>query len=456
MDYSRIGEDEWVAQAASRHNWRRTPLAWLQQRATAAHPLALVALFAGLAALLPLVAGDYVLHVAGTAWLYALLTLGLNIVVGDVRLLDLGYAALAGVGAYAYALLTSGHLSLQAPPLLGLAGAVGVAASCGLLLGLPALRLSGDHLAIVSLGFAQVFLLLTLNLDRVALPGGERLNLTGGPDGIIGVPPVGLFGWEATGPGAVYLVLLAALVAVLILLIHLRRSRLGRAWRAIGENELAAAATGTPVRRLKLLAVVVGSAVAGLTGGLIAARQGAVFPANFDLSLLLTLYAGLLLGGMGSLPGAMLGAVIVAALPEVLRDPLLARMLVYGGAGAAVLANVRPWPRALVVLISAGGLATIVPGLLGALPGEIFTPRSAGNLAFIAAAGLGLGLIVVRRAGLRLVMLPPALALALVAWELRLVHEPSITRMLVFGAVLVVLTAVRPQGLLGRTYVEVG
>lgn len=299
MDTSKIGRDEWVAQAEARLDRRRARWDRLLNDAATINPLVIVGAL-GLAAVL--VAGmgsSYVLRIAALACVMATLALGLSIGVGFVGLLDLGYIAFAGIGGYTYALLSSNQLGMHTPSWAGLALAMLFACAGGLLLGLPALRLGGDHLAIVTLGFAQVFLLLALNLNRVALPWlGATVDVTGGPNGVVGVAGISVFGLAVSGPRAGVILLAAVLNLIFCGLSSLDRSPLGHAWRAIRENELAALTLGIPARRLKLLAVALGAAVAGLSGALYASWQGAVFPSDYGLDVLLMLYAMLLFGGL--------------------------------------------------------------------------------------------------------------------------------------------------------------
>jgi branched-chain amino acid transport system permease protein len=232
-----------------------------------------------------------------------------------------------------------------------------------------------------------------------AMLGGLLLGLTGGPNGITGVDPLATVGARPPDIAESYLIWLIALGLVVLAISHLDRSPLGRAWRAIGEDPLAAASLGIPVNRVRLLALAVAGGMAGLGGAIFAAWQRAVFPSSFDLGLLITLYGMLVLGGVGSLRGAVVGAVLLTLLPELLRDPATASLLFYGcGAGLGLLLR-RRW-RALAVLI-------------------------------------------------------PAFVLATVLWETRLAAEPSVTRLLFLGALLVVLMIYRPHGLFGRPRVEV-
>jgi branched-chain amino acid transport system permease protein len=479
VSLDKIGQDEWVEQIEARRA-RRGPLGRLIGRLEAANPLALGAVLLATAALLPLLtSNEYLIRVAGNVCLFGLLALGLNVVVGSAGLLDLGYVAFYGVGAYSYALLASGQLGIHLSSWIAVPLAVGLAALAGLLLGLPSLRLSGDYLAIVTLGFAQIFVLLATTLDRVRLPwSAEPLNLTGGPNGITPVDPIVIFGLPLATTSQYYYLLLAALAGTLLLLRNLGASPTGRAWRALREDTLAAEAMGMPVRRLKLLAFVVGAAIAGLAGSIFAAWQTAVFPVNFDVTLLITLYAMVVLGGVGSLPGAVAGAAVLAVLPELLRGPDTARLLFYGGVVATTMLAARPRWRgaALLGAVVAAGLVvrllatTLWPGSLGPPPAPVSSGIGAlaqawlvfpvnatavGNALFVVVVGLLMVASRMRRLGLRFALLVPTLYMLAFVWETRLAAEPSITRLLFFGAILVLLMTYRPQGLFGRPRVEV-
>ncbi|CAI8872918.1 branched chain amino acid/phenylalanine ABC transporter membrane subunit LivM [Pseudomonas sp. IT-P12] len=310
-------------------------------------------------------------HAGGNTWvrtldfalLYIMLALGLNIVVGYAGLLDMGFIAFYAVGAYLAALLSSPHLLLQFPALAALLPeglhtsiwlilplAALLAAGCGVVLGAPTLRLRGDYLAIVTLGFGEIIRILLRNLDR-------PVNLTNGPKGISSVDPVNLLGLNLARTQEIfglrlpsvylYYYLFAALVLlILFACLRLQDSRIGRAWMAIREDEDAAQAMGVNTRRLKLLAFAIGAAFGGLSGALFASFQGFVSPESFTLNESIAVLAMVVLGGMGHVPGVILGCVLLAALPEALRatmgplqqalfgqvllDPEIIRQLFYG------------------------------------------------------------------------------------------------------------------------------
>jgi branched-chain amino acid transport system permease protein len=302
---------------------------------------------------LPAVASNYVVDVGLTIATYSILGLGLNIVVGYAGLLDLGYAAFFAIGAYTTALLeTLVHFSFweTLPFSLAFAGASGI------VIGYPTLRLRSDYLAIVTLGFGEITRIVATNL-----------SITGGPNGIYGIEPPNLFGYEISSPRAVYELGIALLVLVLVFAIRLGKSRLGRAWTSIREDEAAAEAVGVPTLRVKLLAYVMGALIGGLAGSLFAARFGTIDPTAFTYLQSVTILIVVVLGGRGSIPGVILGAVIVAGLPEMLRFLNLWRIFAFA-IGLVILMLLRPqglWPAPLrrVALPSkeAGGTATPLP-----------------------------------------------------------------------------------------------
>ncbi|MDU7374357.1 MAG: ABC transporter ATP-binding protein, partial [Klebsiella michiganensis] len=244
--------------------------------------------------------GNYWVRVIDFALLYVMLALGLNIVVGYTGLLDMGFIAFYAVGAYLAALLASPHL-LDVFPILNswfpdglhtswlviIPLAALAAAGCGIVLGAPTLKLRGDYLAIVTLGFGEIIRILMRNLDR-------PVNITNGAKGISGVDSLNLFG--------------------------LKFSRIGRAWHAIREDEDVARAMGINLRNYKLLAFAIGASFGGVAGALFGAFQGFVSPESFTLQESIAVLAMVVLGGMGHIPGVILGAVLLTALPELLRS----------------------------------------------------------------------------------------------------------------------------------------
>ena len=270
------------------------------------------------------------------ALLYVLLALGLNIVVGYAGLLDLGYVAFYAVGAYMYALLASPHLTetfpwfaqmfpngLHAPFLLVVPLAAGLAAIAGVLLGTPVLKLRGDYLAIVTLGFGEIVRVFMNNLE-------QPVNITNGPRGLDRIDSMNLFGFnfgksihlgglDIPAVTLYYYLFLALVVGSVVLCHRLEMSRIGRAWMAIREDEIAAKAMGINTRNMKRLAFGMGATFGGVAGAMFAAFQGFVSPESFSLNESIMIVAMVVLGGIGHLPGVILGAVLLAALPEVLR-----------------------------------------------------------------------------------------------------------------------------------------
>lgn len=283
--------------------------------------------FAGLGAvalLAPLVVpNDYVMGVIARICLYALLALGLNIVVGFAGLLDIGYVAFFGIGSYVYAFLSSPHFGLHLPFLLTLPIVVAATAVSGVIIGAPTLRVRGDYLAMVTLGFGEIVYLLLVNLDR-------PLNITGGPSGIIGVDPPALAGLAPGSNVEYYFLFLVFLAFAVLMSVRLRDSRIGWAWRAIREDEVAAQAMGINVFVAKLQAFAIGAAFAGVAGCLLASWQRSVFPANFMFTESINILAMVILGGMGNLFGVILGAALIVALPELFREFEQYRLLAFG------------------------------------------------------------------------------------------------------------------------------
>ena len=287
-------------------------------------PLLPTLLGLGVLILLPhLLPNTYWIRIAGNAGLWVMLALGLNVVAGFAGLLDLGYIAFFAIGGYTYGLVASGHWGIHLPFWAAAPVCAVVASGFGWLLGSTSLRLKGDYLAIVTLAFAQILRLMLLNLDR-------PVNITGGPNGLVDLDFAHMFGFTfRTVTHYYYLIMFLAGVVVLASF-RIKRSRLGRGWEAIREDELAAEATGVNVTFMKLLAFGLGAGVAGGVGAVFASWQGGVFPNNFDFPQLVTVYAMLILGGAGNIPGVVLAAAILAILPEALRQYGDFRMIFYG------------------------------------------------------------------------------------------------------------------------------
>lgn len=256
--------------------------------------------------------------------LYMMLALGLNLVVGFAGLLDLGYIAFYAVGAYTFAFLSSPHFGVHLPFWMVLPLGAGFAALAGIILGFPVLRLRGDYLAIVTLGFGEIVRIFLNNLNY-------PVNITNGPQGINMLDPLVLFGWDLSkslridGLGTVdslflyYYAFLGVLAFSVLFTRRLQVSRIGRAWAAIRDDDLAAKAIGINVRNMKLLAFALGATFGGVAGGLFGAFQGFVSPESFSLMESVTVLTMVVFGGMGNLGGVMLGAFTLALLPELLR-----------------------------------------------------------------------------------------------------------------------------------------
>jgi branched-chain amino acid transport system permease protein len=473
----RVGVDEWVARHGERGGlrtgWTAPIVRWLEQ----IPPVVLLAIVVGVTALVPFISSsDYVVRVTVNTVLFALLALGLNVVVGWAGLLDLGFIAFYGFGAYTYAILSSDQFGVHWPAALSIPVVIVSSALLGLLLGLPSRRLLGDYLAIVTLFFAQIFVVLTTNADRIKLPWNDGpTDFTGGPNGITSIDPISVLGYDFGSTRSYLWLSLGVFTLVIVALRLLNLSRTGRAWRAVREDPLAAELMSMPVNRLKLLAFMFGAATAGLTGTIFAAVQLGVFPGNFELPLLITVYAMVILGGAGSLPGVVIGAVVINVSLELLRDPAQARFLFYLAIGLGLLALVRPWTK--LAAVAAG---TVVFGVVAYQVAEWLRPEwvsgsiAGGRGAFLLdgwvihpidsthLGNAGFVLLIVAVIALselrgiaRTVLLAPTLYLAAFVWENRLVAEPSVTRILLLGALLIVLMSWRPQGLLGTSRVEI-
>lgn len=294
----------------------------------------------------PFFASRGAVDIATLILIYVMLGIGLNIVVGLAGLLDLGYVGFYAVGAYTYALLAeyAGFGFWTALPIAGM-----MAALFGFLLGFPVLRLRGDYLAIVTLGFGEIIRIFMNNLNA-------PVNITNGPQGINLIDPVSiagvsfgktqeLFGLTFASAHFYYYLFLVFTLATIFIAYRLQDSRIGRAWVAIREDEVAAAAMGINTRNIKLLAFAMGAVFGGLAGGLFAAFQGFISPESFTLWESILILCMIVLGGMGHIPGVILGAVLLTVLPEALRylgdwqraalgqvvvDPGDLRMLLFG------------------------------------------------------------------------------------------------------------------------------
>jgi ABC-type branched-subunit amino acid transport system permease subunit len=413
--------------------------------------------------------------VAFNAVIYAILAVGLNIVVGWAGLLDLGYVAFYGLGAYGYALLSSNafgnlvqmtggaHLSaiVSIPAVLVFAAAV------GLVIGLVSLRLGGDYLAIVTLFFGLAFAEFVNNVDQSNL---------GGVNGIVSLDPVHSFGASIGSTIGYYYMALIVLIVLMAGLHMLESSRTGRAWRAIRDDPLAAQVMTVPVNTVKVMAFVFGAVVAALAGTIFAAQQATVFPTNFQSPVLILIYACLVLGGIGSIAGAVLGGVLVTVLQQMLASPTDEGYLFYGLIILVLLVRVRPWRALVATFAGVIGFGFAAHAIVGAIshsavdgtPGSVgwignvmhhfvivpANPMSYGNVLFVLLICALVGIM--RLKGVwRLIAVVPTVYFAACCWEARLSVDPSITAQIMIGGILIVMMAVRPQGLLGTRRVEV-
>jgi len=474
-----IGVDEWVAQSGDRreqHGGWRGGLARVDARLGWWPRLLLV----GVAAL---VYGQFIangnINFAQTGFnvvLYALLALGLNIVVGWAGLLDLGYIAFFGAGAYGYALFSShafGNLAagtggIMLPAIASIPIAVVGVGVLGLLIGLVALRLSGDYLAIVTLFVGQAF------AEAVNSVAPSTL---GGANGLFGLNNFQVGSAMIGSTIGYYWFAVIALLVLMALLHLLDTSRTGRAWRAVRDDPLAAEAMSIPVNRVKVMAFTFGAVVAALAGTIFAAQQSSVFSTNFSAPVLILIYACLVLGGAGSISGAVLGGVVVTVAQQLLTSPLDSAYLFYGVLVIALVTRIRPWRHlaAVVAAIVAFGLAAraIVgaisaravagsPGSAGwfahALKHFVIVPAGSpltyGNVLYIAAIVM-LVAVVQLKGVRRLIAVVPTVYVGMCCWEARLTLDPGITAQIMIGAILIVTMAARPQGLLGSRRVEV-
>jgi branched-chain amino acid transport system permease protein len=337
------------------------PKAWLG--------LALVAVALAVLPFAAAVVGQAWVRILNFAMIYTMLALGLNIVVGFAGLLDLGYIAFYAVGAYVYALLASPHFGVHLPFWAILPLGAGLACIFGVLLGAPTLKLRGDYLAIVTLGFGEIIRIFLNNLNA-------PVNISNGPQGINLIDPFRIndfslaradtiLGIQFSGPQKYYYVLLLVTIGVVIVNFRLQNSRLGRAWEAIREDEVAAKSMGINTRNVKLLAFAMGASFGGIAGAIFSATQQFVSPESFGLFESVIVLSMVVLGGMGNIPGVILGAIMLTMLPEVLRytmEPLqmalfgrvlldaeTVRLLVFGIALVAIMLY-RPaglWPSAV-------------------------------------------------------------------------------------------------------------
>lgn len=280
-----------------------------------------------LVAFLPSLVGNYWTQILGDIGIYVMLGIGLNVVVGFAGLLDLGYVAFYAIGAYGYALLASPQFGIHVPFWVMVPACVLLVALARALLGLPVLRMRGDYLAIVTLGFGEIIRIVLNNLDPI----------TQGPKGLLRIDPPMLGSLVIDNPVRWYYLILVGVLFSVFVADRLNNSRIGRAWIAIREDEDAAAVMGVHILKYKLMAFTIGASFAGVGGAIFAARQGSIFPENFSLMVSINVLCLIIIGGMGSIPGVILGAVVLIGLPEVLREVQQYRMLAFGALLVAMM-----------------------------------------------------------------------------------------------------------------------
>jgi branched-chain amino acid transport system permease protein len=477
---AQIGVDSWVSEEDQRRE-RRSWIGRIWEMLPPAGKLALISP-AILVPFAPFISSGNLFNYGIFILIYALLALGLNVVVGFAGLLDLGYVAFFGFGAYTYAFLSGthhekGHIythhwSAQ----YSIPMAVVLCAVLGLFLGSTSRRLLGDYLAIVTLFFGQAFVVFTNSAD----PYG----ITNGSNGLANVDPLkfSFFGkeWVISTIRGYYWFLLGCVVFVLIVLHFLSESRTGRAWKASREDPLAAELMGMPVNRLKIMAFSFGAAIAGLAGSVFAAAQTGAFPQNFGTQVLILIYAVVILGGTGSLTGMLVGAAAIIASNQVLDStspPNLARTLFYLALllGLALMFK-SSWPKLVVALTSTIALGFALHAIVGAVwsrgtAGQVTSggyltgvikhwvliPTNANRLAVYGYLAVIVGAILLTqlKGWWRVAVAPPVFVVTAFVWENLLIQQPAVTRYVLFGALLIALMTSRPQGLFGTAKVEI-
>jgi branched-chain amino acid transport system permease protein len=282
--------------------------------------------------ILPFLSNNYWIDVAIMALIYIILALGLNIVVGFCGLLDLGYSAFFAVGAYTTGILmTQYHISFW----IAIIASACLSAVAGVIIGAPTLRLRSDYLAIVTLGFGEIVRVTAINL-----------HFTGGASGIYGIPKPSIGSFQLTGAMGTYYLAFISVIMMIFVVSRLGDSRLGRAWKYIREDEDAAEAMGINRWKTKLLAYIFGAVVGGFGGSIFAVKMTAISPQSFSFNQSAMILLAVVLGGVGRIPGVVLGAVFVILLPELMRDFSNWRLLIFGGL-LVVMMIFRPeglWP----------------------------------------------------------------------------------------------------------------
>jgi ABC-type branched-subunit amino acid transport system permease subunit len=480
---AQIGIDQWVEQADERIERRggfAGRIAHIWELLPAAGKLALLTP-AILVPFLPFVSEGNLFNYGLFILIYALLALGLNVVVGFAGLLDLGYVAFFGFGAYAYAFLSGTHANKghtythHWDAQWSILMAVLACALLGLFLGSSSRRLLGDYLAIVTLFFGQAFVVFTNSAD----PYG----ITNGSNGLANVAPLTFFGGHLTisSTRGYYWFLLGCVMVVMVILYCISESRTGRAWKASREDPLAAELMGMPVNRLKIMAFSIGAAIAGLAGSVFAAAQTGAFPQNFGTQVLILIYAVVILGGTGSLTGMLVGAIVIIASNQVLDStspPNVARVLFYAALIAAVFFTMRrSWVKMLIAFAGTAVFGLVVHAVVDAawsrgtaghvtsggflssvIRNWVLLPTNPGRLAVYGYLLMIVCVVAVvqLKGWWRLVVLVPTLYLTAFVWENLLVQNPAVTRYVLFGALLIAVMTIRPQGLFGTAKVEIG
>jgi branched-chain amino acid transport system permease protein len=476
-----IGIDRWVAQADTRREQLRGVRGRIVGTWQALPPPGRLALLTPAIAVpfLPFVSTGNLFNYGIFILLYALLGLGLNVVLGFAGLLDLGYVAFFGFGAYIYAFLSGTHqekgheYTHHWDAQYSIPVAIAVCAVLGLLLGSSSRRLLGDYLAIVTLFFGQAFVVFTNSAD----PYG----ITNGSNGLANVDPLRFFGGHLrihTTRGY-YWFLLAVVAVVLVILHFVSESRTGRAWKSAREDPLAAELMGIPVNRLKIMAFSFGAAIAGLAGAIFAAVQTGAFPQNFSTAVLILIYAVVILGGTGSLTGMVVGAIVIIASNQALDStspPNLARVLFYATLIVAVSLTMKTWPKRIAALAGTAALGLAVHAIVGAawpdgtkgqvtsggfLEGVIdhwvLIPVHTHRLAVYGYLVMVVAVIAIAqlRGWWRIAVLVPTLYVTAFVWENLLIQHPAVTRSVLFGALLIAVMTIRPHGLFGTAKVEI-
>ena len=329
----------------------------------------------------------------------------------------------------------------------------------------------------MTLFFGQAFVVFVNNANRIDFPHFGHVDLTGGANGLSDIYPPNFFGYEINSTRRYFYFALAAFALVLAALYAANQSRTGRAWRALREDPLAAETMTIPVNRLKLMAFAFGAGIAGFTGAIYGSFQTGAFPGDYDIGLLITIYAVVILGGTGSLAGVAVGAIIVNCTPELLRSEQDASWLFYGVIVLTIVAKLRPWRVCAAFLASLVAFGFAVHAiadaawprltaahahgggfLKGPIESWVLLPRNPVKIADFAYVILIAAILLVTQlhGWRRLAALVPTIYLATMVWENLLVTQTAgATRFILLGALLVALMNARPQGLLGTARVEI-